>query len=106
MSTNNELPEAFQLTEEQKEVKAYTIGTISIDADGIWHCHYIGHHEVLRKKYFGNGVVSYRNVREMLDIVGSRLNNKQSVYLDKIQEVENATTITETDGIKAEPSIP
>lgn len=76
------------LSENNKE--AYIVGTLSIDQDGIWHCSYIGHHKVGKKEYFGNGVESSRNIRELFNIVGSRLNNKKSVYTEKIEEIENA----------------
>lgn len=98
-----ELPKALQLTEEEKQVKSYAIGTISIDAQGVWHCHYIGHHDVMGKKYFGNGVVSLRNIKQLLNIVGSRLNNKKSTYVKKIEEVENDTPKYDSDGLRNRP---
>lgn len=81
-----ELPKS---TEEEIQAKSYAIGTISIDKFGIWHCTYIGHHKVGKKTYFGNGIESRLNIRELFEIVGSRLNNDKSVYMDKITEVEN-----------------
>ena len=95
METTNKIIVNGQQTsnnnETNNDLKGYVIGTISVDRDGIWSVSYIGHHDVMGKKYFGNGVVSMRNIRQLLDVVGSRLNNKKDVYMDKIKEVENAT---------------
>lgn len=88
----DQIPGLPEMSPEQLETKAYTIGTISIDKDGIFHAHYIGHHDVMGKKYFGNGVVSMRNIRQLLDTLGSRLNKKKDVYTEKIKEIENAKT--------------
>ena len=81
-----DLPE---MTEKELESKAYIIGQISIDRSGVWHVHYIGPHQVLKKKYFGNGVINDLNIRKLLDTVGSRLNKSKGIYLDKIIEVED-----------------
>lgn len=93
-----DIPKALQLTEEEAKAKSYVIGTVSIDADGIFHMHYIGPHFSGNRKYFGNGVVSFRNVRELMDVVGSRLNKAKDLYLAKINEVtSNEPTSTESD---------
>lgn len=99
-----DLPKAMQQDTEQEPVQSYIIGTISIDADGVWRCHYIGHHEVLHRKYFGNGSISSRNIRQMLNVVGSRLNNKKDVYLDKIIEVSNAPKSSDTEQVEDQPA--
>lgn len=83
------------MTNEEKQLKgpkSYVVGTISIDETGCWHCHYIGYHDVMNRKYFGNGVVSFRNIRKMLDIVGSRLAKADRTYTDKIREIEEGKT--------------
>jgi hypothetical protein len=82
------IQESSKLTQEQPEQKGYVVGSICIDKDGIWSVYYIGHHKVGKKTYFGNGVESSRNIRELLNIVGSRLNNKKEIYTEKIKEVE------------------
>ncbi len=88
---NLTLPDALKLTDEQKQVKAYTIGTISIDANGCFHVHYVGHQKVFRKEYFGNGVESGYNPVTLLYRIASRLLKKKDVYLNKIKEVEDAS---------------
>ncbi len=79
----------------ENEQKAYVIGQISIDKDGIWHVHYIGYHKVGFRSYFGNGVESARNIKQLLEVVGSRLNKAKDIYTEKIQEVESNATATE-----------
>ncbi len=95
----SEEPKPLEQTEEQAKTKSYVIGTISLDEHGVFHAHYIGYHKVFKKEYFGNGVESRRNIRELLDVVGSRLNNNKDVYMEKIKEVQqNENTETSSDG--------
>ncbi len=82
------IPKALGLTDEQKQLKTFVVGTISIDANGIWNVHYIGPHIVDKKAYFGNGQDSSLNLRQLLNVVGSRLTRAKDVFVSKIQELE------------------
>lgn len=72
----------------QASTVGYIIGNITIDNDGIWRFYYVGPHNVAGKRYFGNGVVALRNIRELFDVVGSRLNKVKEIYVDKILDLE------------------
>lgn len=71
-------------TEESE--KSHVIGSISIARDGTWHCHYVGEHTYAGKTYFGNGHLGGRNLRKVLNAVGTKLGKQQQVYLDRIEE--------------------
>lgn len=78
--------------------KAYIVGTLSLTAEGIWRMDYIGPHpnEARTEMIFGNGTVASRNIRELFDIVGSRLNHVKDIFADKILEIENAPITDES----------
>lgn len=86
------------------EPKAYVIGTLSIDQYGIWHMSYVGPHQVGFRKYFGEGVESERNIRMLLEIVGSRLNNAKELYVEKIVEIESKKEETHASDQPSESS--
>lgn len=104
MSDLDNLPEGFKLTEEQMKVKSYAVATISMDAEGNWHAHYTGYNKVAGKAYFGSSIISSKNIRKMLDVLGSRLAKAESIYADKIVELISKeqideTTTTESDSV-------
>lgn len=102
MTTNKDFPEVDQTEETIPEAIGHVLGTLTVDKDGIFRMYYIGPHNVLGKKYFGNGVVALRNIRELFNIVGSRINNAKPIYIEKILEIENAKLTDEpkdTDSI-------
>lgn len=76
---------------DNNETKAYVIGTLSIDADGIFHMSYVGPHKVGFRRYFGEGVESERNIQTLMKIVASRINRAKDLYVEKIQEIESKT---------------
>lgn len=78
-----------ELTKEEIERKGYAIGEITMDDDGIWHVAYIGWYKWRGVERFGPWSLSDRNVRRLLDTIGSRLGHKQDVYLGKIKELKN-----------------
>lgn len=86
--------------DEQNLAKSHAIGTIGISEDGLWHVHYIGYYIDPRtcRSRFGNWVESSRNLKKLLEIIGSRLANCKELYIEKISQTgENKDGPTHAD---------
>jgi hypothetical protein len=70
------------------KVKAYTVGQILLDKDGMWHVHFLGEHLTPQGIVFGPGSKRSKSLAELFKVVRLSLNRSKRIYMENIADLE------------------